>query len=332
VLSSLEARIMRVTLRPFHDMADSPVTVPPDSAAFHLFRNQQLPFLLLRVFIYLLLVEAFTYEFFWIAKFAGFTGRPSLSPASLIMGESLRLSGVLAAVWTMSRLEHRNFGDYGLPSRGALGKYLWQGALFGLVEISAVLGALAAIGYYKFGVVEIHGSKFIQWALFWAAFFLIVGLFEEFAFRGYAQYTLTKGVGFWLASLATSVAFGSVHRGNPGESWTGIAGIVLTGLFWCFTLRRTGTLWFAVGMHAAFDFGETFLYSVPDSGTIFPGHLSSATLAGPTWLSGGTAGPEASVFDFAALLLFFYVFHRLYPSAPENSTSPQMGKFPRDGA
>jgi uncharacterized protein len=307
-------------------MADSPVTVPADSTVWNLFRNQQLPFLLLRVFIYLLLVEAFTYEFFWIAKFTGFTGRPTWSPASLIMGESLRLSGVLAAVWAMSRLEHRNFGDYGLPLRGAIGKYFWQGALFGLVEISAVLGALAALGYYKFGVVEIHGSKFIQWALFWAAFFLIVGLFEEFAFRGYAQYTLTKGVGFWLASLATSVAFGSVHRGNPGESWTGIAGIVLTGLFWCFTLRRTGTLWFAVGMHAAFDFGETFLYSVPDSGTIFPGHLSSATLAGPTWLSGGAAGPEASVFDFAALLLFFYVFHRLYPDIPKDSVSPPMEK------
>jgi hypothetical protein len=163
-------------------MADSPVTAPADSTVWNPFRNQQLPFLLLRVFIYLLLVEAFTYEFFWIAKFMGFTGRPTLSPASLIMGESLRLSGVLAAVWAMSRLEHRNFGDYGLPLRGAIGKYFWQGALFGLVEISAVLGALAALGYYKFGVVEIHGSKFIQWALFWAGFFLIVGLFEEFAF------------------------------------------------------------------------------------------------------------------------------------------------------
>jgi len=307
-------------------MPDSPVTVPADSTAFNIFRNQRLPFLLLRVVIYLLFVEAFTYEFFWIAKFAGFTGRPALSPASLITGESLRLAGVLAAAWAMSRFEHRNFGEYGLPVRGALGKYFWQGALFGLVEISTVLGALAALGYYKFGVVEIHGSKLFQWAVFWAAFFLIVGLFEEFAFRGYAQFTLTQGIGFWFASLATSITFGAVHLMNRGESWTGIVGIVLTGLFWCFTLRRTGTLWFAVGMHAAFDFGETFLYSVPDSGTIFPGHLSSATLAGPTWLSGGTAGPEASVFDFAALLLFFYVFHRLYPNIPKNSASPPTEK------
>jgi membrane protease YdiL (CAAX protease family) len=99
----------------------------------------------------------------------------------------------------------------------------------------------------------------------------------------------------------------------------GLAGIVLTGLFWCLTLRRTGNLWFAVGMHASFDFGETFLYSVPDSGYIFPGHLSNATLAGPAWLTGGSAGPEASVCDFIMLLIFFYVFQRLYPARTQNS-------------
>jgi hypothetical protein len=67
-------------------------------------------------------------------------------------------------------------------------------------------------------------------------------------------------------------------------------------------------------MHAAFDFGETFLFSVPDSGMIFPGHLSNATLHGPAWMTGGTPGPEASVFDFLILTVFFFVFDRLYPA------------------
>jgi hypothetical protein len=74
-------------------------------------------------------------------------------------------------------------------------------------------------------------------------------------------------------------------------------------------------------MHASFDFGETFLYSVPDSGQVFQGHLSNATLAGPTWLTGGYTGPEASVCDFIVLLLFFYLFHRLYP--PRTTIPPQ---------
>jgi len=71
-------------------------------------------------------------------------------------------------------------------------------------------------------------------------------------------------------------------------------------------------------MHAAFDFGETFLFSVPDSGVIFPGHLSSAVIRdGPAWLVGGSAGPEASVLDFAILAIFFLVVHLMYPAKPE---------------
>jgi CAAX protease family protein len=85
-------------------------------------------------------------------------------------------------------------------------------------------------------------------------------------------------------------------------------------------VRRTGSLWFAVGMHAAFDFGETFFYSVPDSGMVLPGHLSDATLHGPTWLTGGSVGPEASVFDFVLLFIFFYVIHRLYPPKSSQQT------------
>jgi hypothetical protein len=119
----------------------------------------------------------------------------------------------------------------------------------------------------------------------------------------------------------TSVIFGVVHLANPGESWPGIAGVMAVGLFWCFTLRRTGSLWFAFGMHAAFDFGETFLFSVPDSGMVFPGHLSSAAIhTGPAWLVGGSAGPEASVLDFVILAIFFCIVHVMYPAKPESAS------------
>jgi membrane protease YdiL (CAAX protease family) len=302
---------------------DSPLAVPVEPPAPGFFRNPELPFVLVRVFIYLVLAETFTYELFWISSWIGAGGGRLLTPQNLMTSEFLRFAAVLAAAWVMSRLEKRKLGDYGLPLRGLLGRRLWQGAAFGLLEITAVLGTLAALGYYHFGSVEIHGAKFFQWLAFWLAFFVVVGLFEEFAFRGYAQFALTQGFGFWLASLATSLTFGAVHLTNPGETWIGVAGVVLTGLLWCFTLRRTGSLWFAVGMHAAFDFGETFVYSVPDSGMIFPGHVSSATLTGPAWLAGGTAGPEASILDFLVLLLFFYVFHRLFPTRPQSNPLPQ---------
>ena len=298
-----------------------PSKIPPREN--RVFKGQAIPFVLLRICIFIALATGISFALQWIA--AGLSGgeRSIYSPRNLALSEGALMAGALAAGLIMSQLEGRPFGDYGLPVRWAFGKLFWQGALFGLIEISAVIGFIAALGSYHFGSLAIHGVQVLNWALFWGVCFVIVALYEEFTFRGYPQFALTQAAGFWPAALLLSIAFGLVHRGNPGESKLGLAGVTLVGLFWCLTLRRTGSLWFAVGMHASFDFGETFLYSVPDSGVVFPGHLSNATLAGPAWLTGGSAGPEASVFDFVVLLSLFYLFHRLYP-APR-STKTQSG-------
>lgn len=229
--------------------------------------------------------------------------------------EELGQLGVFfGAALVMARIEKRPVGVYGLPRGEAFKKFFWQGCLFGLSEISALIGLIALSGGYAFGPLALHGFELMRWGALWALFFLFVALYEEFLFRGYTQFTLADGLGFWPAAVALSILFGLVHFQNPGESKVGVAGVMLAGLFWSFTLRRTGSLWFAVGMHASFDFGETFLYSVPNSGILFPGHLSNAALHGPAWLTGGRPGPEASVFDFLILICFFYVFDRLYPA------------------
>jgi uncharacterized protein len=296
----------------------SPQISPPPTE-HGVFQSQSLLFVLLRLGIYFALAEGISFALQWIMVALSGGERSLYSPKILTISEVSSLTGAFATGIAMARLERRSFGDYGLPLRGAFGKLFWQGALFGVAEISAVIGVIATFGSYHFGSLAIHGADLLRWAAFWGAFFVLVGLYEEFAFRGYLQFTLAQAVRFWPAAVVLSAAFGYVHRTNQGESNMGLAGIVLTGLFWCLTLRRTGNLWFAVGMHASFDFGETFLYSVPDSGYIFPGHLSNAALAGPVWLTGGSAGPEASVCDFSMLLIFFYVFHRLYPSRTQTS-------------
>jgi len=298
---------------------EGPPEISPPPAEHGVFHSHSLLFVLLRIGMYFALAEGVSFALQWIMVALSPGERSLYSPTILTISEASSLAGAFAGGVAMSQLEGRTLGEYGLPLRGAFGKLFWQGALFGLAEISAVIAAIAMFGSYHFGSLAIHGTDLLRWAAFWGAFFVLVGLYEEFAFRGYVQFTLAQAVRFWPAAVLLSAAFGFVHRANPGESKMGVAGVVLTGLFWCLTLRRTGNLWFAVGMHAGFDFGETFLYSVPDSGVIFPGHLSNATLAGPTWLTGGSAGPEASVCDFAMLLIFFYVFHRFYPARAQSS-------------
>jgi hypothetical protein len=68
-----------------------------------------------------------------------------------------------------------------------------------------------------------------------------------------------------------------------------------------------------VGFHAAWDWGESYFYSVPDSGGMAPGHLLHSSLQGPRWLTGGSVGPEGSVFLFVLILLLWLAFDRVYP-------------------
>ena len=191
----------------------------------------------------------------------------------------------LAPALLMSRIEGRPFGCYGLPSSHAFGKLFWVGALWGMVSLTLLLLALRGAHAFYFGTLALHGGRALKFAVFWAAFFLIVAFYEEFFTRGYTQFTLTETVGFWPAAILLSLGFGALHLENPGESWVGILGAMVIGFFFCLTLRRTGNLWFAIGFHAAWDWGESYFYSVPDSGGMAPGHLLHSSLQGPRWLT-----------------------------------------------
>ena len=235
-----------------------------------------------------------------------------LTPAVLFAQESMASACAIAAALVLGRLEGRRFGVYGMPWKQAFRGNFWLGALWGTATISALVLIIRALGGYSFGTIALFPVDLARYALEWAAVFLLVGIYEEFFFRGYLQFTLTAGIGFWPAALLTSVLFGAVHLRNPGEGSIGAVSVFVTGIFLCLTLRRTGTLWFAIGWHAAYDFGETYLFSVPNSGIVMPGHLLASSFHGPAWLTGGTVGPEGSALDFVVMALLFAVFDRVY--------------------
>jgi uncharacterized protein len=237
--------------------------------------------------------------------------------ASGLWSTMLEEVGVLLAAvipsLVLGRVERRRWGVYGLPASRTLGKLFWAGAVWGFGGITLLLAALYGLRVFEVGHMALHGARIVKFAVFWAVFFLLVGLFEEFLLRGYSQFTLTMVIGFWPAAVLLSAAFGLIHLQNAGEQWPGLLAAAAIGFFFCLTLRRTGSLWFAVGFHMAWDWGETFFYSVPDSGTLFPGHLLKSTFHGPRWLTGGLVGPEGSVVCFVVIALAWVVFARVYP-------------------
>lgn len=224
----------------------------------------------------------------------------------------LVISSLTPAV-IMAKIEKRQFCDYGLGLRQARGKQFAVGLVWGMVALSGLMLLMRAAGVFSYGGVALHGARIAKFAVFWGVFFLLVGVFEEFTFRGYTQFTLARAIGFWPAAVVWSLIFGALHLiGNVGETWLGSLCAALIGLFFCFTLRRTGSLWFAVGMHASWDWGESYLYSVPDSGGTVPGHLLSSSFHGSRWLTGGSVGPEGSVLVFVVIAAAWVVFDRVY--------------------
>lgn len=126
------------------------------------------------------------------------------------------------------------------------------------------------------------------------------------------QLKKAPSTGFWNAAWVTSVFFGGGHTGNGGENWIGIFAAAAIGFVFCVSVYVTKSAWWAIGCHAAWDWGETYFYGTADSGFTAKGHLLSATPAGNTLWSGGTDGPEGSLLVLAVILLLLIAVVAIY--------------------
>jgi CAAX protease family protein len=258
-----------------------------------------------------------------------------LPPAVILVAESVEFLCPLFAAWVMLHLEKRTFREYGLPARGAFGREFWVGAGVGAMALSVLMVGIRLGNGFYFGSVALGTRGILYYGAMWAVAFLVVGFAEEFLFRGYALATLTDGIGFWPAAIVLSGLFGAVHLQNLGENPTGALSAGLVGLLLCFSLRRTGSLWFAIGLHAAWDYGESFVFSVPNSGAVVQGHLLNSYFqsGAPAWLTGGSVGPEGSVLVFIVLAILFVVVNWMYPEVkfPACPAAADLGPRPEAG-
>jgi len=201
---------------------------------------------------------------------------------------------VLVATWIMSKLEVRALCSYGYVDTARVQR-LCAGACWGILSISALVGALWWVGSLVFDGYSTAGRHALPDAAASALGALLVGLVEESLLRGYLQFVLTRALGFWWAALALSLIFGLLHGGNGGETWLGLIGVGAGGLFFCLSLWYTKSLFWAVGFHSGFDWGESYLYGTPDSGEVAPWRLLATHPTGDLLWSGGSAGPEGSL-------------------------------------
>jgi membrane protease YdiL (CAAX protease family) len=141
-----------------------------------------------------------------------------ISPGVSLVGEVLLLLSVMIATAVMGRFERRSFGAYGLPlGRNLFRKFIY-GVIWGVLPLTVLLLVLRGLGVLEFAGPELPTGALLRFAVIWALVFILTGIFEEFAIRGYPQFALTRSVGFWRAAIITSLILAVAHAGNSGEA------------------------------------------------------------------------------------------------------------------
>lgn len=237
------------------------------------------------------------------------TGAPSQGASTNVLDSSVILLRWIDVVLVMivmlgaARLEHVPMGTaYGLPWRSNAATHVGAGMFAGVIAVGVVCGALVLAHALIPGSALLPSGELVASGVRWAFAFLAVAALEELLFRGYALSTLARGIGFWPASVSLSLLFTAAHIRNAGETGMGLTAVFLFGMLFCAIVQRTGALWLGIGIHAGWDWAQSFLFGVPDSGTIARGRAIAPTFSGFIWLTGGTAGPEGSAITIALLL------------------------------
>jgi len=222
---------------------------------------------------------------------------------------------ILTSVFAL--YERRRADSYGLPVDRAFSPQTFEGAAAGVIMAAAV-----AVGMIALGGMQIKGFAGSAGALTLSAFewlgaMVCVGIAEEFWFRSYLQQTLWKSVGFWPSAIAIALIFAAEHYFfKAGENIWDVITLVSLSMLLSYSMLRTGTLWFAVGFHIAFDYLQIFVIGTPNGSEIPVGRLLDVSFNGPAWLTGGVLGTEASFLMYPAIaLLWLYVWwrHRANP-------------------
>ncbi len=141
---------------------------------------------------------------------------------------------------------------------------------------------------------------------------LCVGFNEELLFRGYVLQNLGEEMPLWPATLVSGVVFAMLHGLNGGFGLGFVVSVATLTVFFVVMRLSTGSLWFAIGFHAAWDWAQTFLVGLSTVNSTQDHSLFHVHQHGPKWMVG-----EAPSIEGGALytLLFLAVLAGAYAYA-----------------
>ena len=160
------------------------------------------------------------------------------------------------------------FKAYGTGCTGNNVKNLLIGYLIGIG-----MNGLAILMAWMHGDIHMYFDRFelLPFLILFVAVF-VQSAAEEMICRGfiYQRVLRTYREKFWLAVIVNSVFFGAIHLGNDGVSAMAVVDLVVTGLLFSAMVYYFDSLWMAMAAHAGWNFTQSILAGLPNSGMVVP--------------------------------------------------------------
>ncbi|HSR42452.1 MAG TPA: type II CAAX endopeptidase family protein [Longimicrobiales bacterium] len=218
------------------------------------------------------------------------------SPGLVAQAAVMLFAALGAGWWVLRAADGRGPGALGFhASREALGE-AGRGLVLGTVVALSAVAAIAVVGGVRWEAEGGTVGGVVDEAVRSLAFFAVPAAAEEALARGYPLQALAEAWGPGIALAVTSAGFGLLHLENPGLTGIAMANLVAAGLLLGVVYLRTGSLWWASGVHLGWNWAHGFVADLPVSGLdLVDAPLWEGIPAGAAWIGGGAFGPEGSV-------------------------------------
>ncbi|MFL9842710.1 type II CAAX endopeptidase family protein [Sphingomonas sp. ST-64] len=229
-------------------------------------------------------------------------GEALIAHAGLLLALVIIPTALSLLVWK-DRFATSGWSGAGGGRLAALGAASGAGMMFAIVAILWVAGAWSG------GAAVWSGGELARMVLLSVMLWVVQAAHEEGLHRGYAFVQLSRAISFWPAAALLSLWFMWGHVGQEGATPLSMVVAGLFALVLAWSLLRTGSLWFALGFHASWNFAQSFVFGLNNSGGRSANALMVSRIEGPSWLTGGSAGPEGSVLSLVAIAALVAVVH-----------------------
>lgn len=208
---------------------------------------------------------------------------------------SMQVAMVFAVMLMWVLIQRRPLRQMGLAGQGAGWKNLAFGLGLGALSMLIIFLILWGTGSIRVGNDWMEPD--LRWNnILYLLIFTLVGISEEFFFRGYVIRTLEDRKNpSWLIYGFSSVLFSFAHSGNTGISNLAFINLFLVGILFAYMFRVSGSLWLPVGFHISWNYFQGVVFGLPVSGNPLDSIYHSQMVVGHDLMSGGGFGPEGGV-------------------------------------